>query len=77
MSNFLVFYSRKRQEEPRVERVDDSDEAVRRLLDAERKLAGDPLHGVVLLVAEDEADLRRTHSHYFSSVEELVRQAAG
>ena len=77
MSHFLVFYSRKRAEVPRVERIEDSAEAVQRLLEAERGIAGDPLHGVVLLVAEDEDDLRRTHSHYFSSVEELVRQAAG
>jgi hypothetical protein len=77
VSHFLVFYSRKNGEDPRVERIEDPAEAVQRLLEAESQFAGDPVHGVVMLVAKDEDDLRRTHSHYFSSVEELVRQAAG
>jgi hypothetical protein len=62
-------------EAARVERIEDPREAVRRLLEAERSIAGDPGHGVVMLVAKDEDDLRRTHAHYFSSFEELVRQA--
>jgi hypothetical protein len=44
-------------------------------VDAERALRGDDRHGVVLLVAEDEETLRRTHSHYFSSVDELLSKA--
>jgi hypothetical protein len=75
MSHFLVFYSREQSEEPRVERIEDSTEAVRRLLQAEHALAGDRSHRVVMLVADDEEDLRRTHAHYFESVEDLLRQA--
>lgn len=75
MSHFLVFYSREHSEDPRVERIEDAAEAVRRLLEAEHALAGDRAHGVVMLVADDEDDLRRTHAHYFASLEELLRQA--
>ena len=73
MINFLIFYTRGRDSEPVIERIDDHDEAVRRLFKAERELANDPARGVVMLVADDEADLRRTHAHYFFSLEELLR----
>ena len=73
MSHFVVFYSRGR-DKPIIERIEDHDEAVRRLLEAEHELADDPSRGVVMLVADDEEDLRRTHAHYFSSIEELLRQ---
>jgi hypothetical protein len=76
MSNFLVFYTRGQSTEPVVERIDDHDEAVQRLLEAERELAGNPARGVVMLVAEDEDDLRRTHAHYFLSIEELLSHPA-
>lgn len=75
MSHFLVFYSHEHSEDPRVERIEDAAEAVRRLLEAEHELAGDRSHRVVMLVADDEDDLRRTHAHYFESFEELLRQA--
>jgi hypothetical protein len=75
VSHFLVFYSRLGDEQARVERIEDPADGVLRLLEAERSLAEDPDHGVVMLVADDEDDLRRTHSHYFASVEDLVRQA--
>ena len=55
--------------------IEDAAEAVRRLLEAEHALAGDRSRGVVMLVADDEDDLRRTHAHYFASLEELLRQA--
>ena len=76
MSHFLVFYRRGASEESVVERIEDSDEAVRRLLEAERDLADDPSRGVVMLVADDEDDLRRTHAHYFSSIDDLLRPVA-
>lgn len=75
MSHFLVFYSREHSEDPRVERIEDASEAVRRLLEAEHALSGDRSNGVVMLVADDEDDLRRTHAHYFASFEELIRHA--
>jgi hypothetical protein len=74
MSYFLVFYDRARQGDPDVRRIEDADEAVTRLLEAERELAGDAERGVVMLVGDDVEDLRRTHAHYFAaSVEELLR----
>lgn len=76
MTNFLVFYSRT-SNEPRVETIADDTEAVQRLLEAERELANDPLQRVVLLVADDLDDLRRTHAHYFTSIDDLLRQPVG
>ena len=73
MSHFLVFYSRNAGDQPRVVLVDEA-EAVQQLLEAERRLADDPTHGVVMLVAENEDDLRRTHAHYFESIEDLLAQ---
>ena len=74
MSHFLVFYSRNPGDEPRVVLVENEADAVQQLLDAERLLAHDPTHGVVMLVAENEDDLRRTHAHYFESIEDLLAQ---
>ena len=74
MSHFLVFYSRNRNDDPRVVLVEDERDAVRQLLEAERRLADNPSQGVVMLVADNEADLRRTHSHYFESIEDLLSQ---
>ena len=74
MSHFLVFYSRQPSVETVVQEYADPEDAVRHLLYAERELGGDPSRGVVMLVADSEEDLRRTHSHYFASIEELLRQ---
>ena len=77
MSYFLVFYSRGVGDEARVKRLEDEGEAIHQLLEAERELAADPSHGVVMLVAESEDDLRQTHSHYFAaSVKDLLRDSA-
>ncbi len=63
MSYFLVIHHRR--DPARVERVEDPEEAQRRLFELERELRADPDRGVVLLVAEREEDLVHTHSHYF------------
>ena len=74
MSHFLIFYDRARQGEPEIEQIDDPARAVERLLHAERELADDPDRGVVMLVADELDDLRRTHAHYFAtSVEDLLK----
>lgn len=73
MSHFLVFYDRSRQGEPDVEQIDDPLRAIERLLVAEGELADDPNRGVVMLVADELDDLKRTHAHYFaSSIDDLL-----
>lgn len=75
MSHFLVIYDRKRRAEPQIERIEDAHEAQSRLFQIEDELRGDPDRGVVLLVAEREEHLRKTHGHYFKSVDELMEFA--
>jgi hypothetical protein len=72
MSHFLVIFDRQKHVEPLIERHEDPAAAVARLFEVEGELRGDQSRGVVLLVADDESDLRRTHSHYFKTVEELL-----
>jgi hypothetical protein len=73
MSHFVVIYSKIRPGEADVERIDDAQEAQRRLFEVEQELRADPDRGVVLLVAEREEDLHHTHGHYFKSLGELVQ----
>jgi len=73
MSLFLLTYSRGKHEEPTIERIEDPAEAVQRFAeagDAHRNGNGD--HGVVLLSADSEETLRRTHMHYFMSLDEML-----
>jgi hypothetical protein len=73
MSFFLLRFTRKGRE-PNIERFENSDEALERLFEEERRTFGTE-EGVVLLVADDEASLRETHAHYFESLGSL-RDAA-
>jgi len=77
MSHFLVTFDRKRRSAPEVERIEDAQEAQERLFAVERELrAGNPDRGVVLLVAEREEDLVKTHGQYFKTVDELTLAAS-
>jgi hypothetical protein len=72
VSYFLVIFDRRRQREASVERIEDEDLALARLFTLEDQLRGSANgQGVVLLVADDEEEIRRTHSHYFKSFDEL------
>ncbi|MBV8080465.1 MAG: hypothetical protein JO186_08835 [Actinobacteria bacterium] len=73
MSLFLLTFHRGEREEPILERFDDPDLAMKAFGAAERlhRERGDG-YGVVLLIAEDEEALRRTHTHYFEGVEEML-----
>ncbi len=77
MSYFLITYSRRGGEDPVLERFEDAAEAATKLLEAEARLRGDLVHGVVLLYADDEASLRRTHGSYFLDFDELLETARG
>jgi hypothetical protein len=75
MSHFLVIFDRTKPGDASVERIDGAHEAQLRLFQVEQELRDDPDRGVVLLVAEREEDLHRTHGHYFKSLEELTQLA--
>jgi hypothetical protein len=70
MSHFLLIFDR-RNRHADVEQLSDGD-IVGRLLKAEARLKEEPWLEVVLLTAADEDDLRRTHSRYFESIDELL-----
>ncbi len=74
MSLFLLTFSRRDGSQPAIERFEDPEEAMERFAERERELRGSEDKGVVLLVADDEDTLRRTHSHYFSNVDEILAQ---
>jgi hypothetical protein len=75
MSFSLLTFSRNSDEEPDLELFHDAGEAMDRFTERERELRhADGDRGVVLLIADDEETLRRTHTHYFvDSVAELAK----
>jgi hypothetical protein len=75
MSHFVVIFDRLRPGSPTVERFEDAEDARVRLFEIELEQAGDPEHGVVLLYAESEESLRRTHGSFFRDVDELLETA--
>lgn len=77
MSYFLLIFSKHTRERPVLERFEDGHEAAEKLLEAEARLRDDPDHGVVLLYAEDEDSLRKTHGSYFLDFDELLETARG
>ncbi len=73
MSLFLLTFRKGTREPPTLRRFEDPELAMGEFTAAERRhreLADDL--GVVLLIADDEDTLRRTHAHYFASVAELL-----
>ncbi|HWB21307.1 MAG TPA: hypothetical protein VG652_00290 [Gaiellaceae bacterium] len=73
MSFFLLTYTRGSHREPDIAEFQDPAAAMERFVAAERShREHDDGRGVVLLIAEDEETLRRTHSHYFESLEETL-----
>jgi len=74
MAFFLVTFSRRESAPPKIESYENPIEAMEKFIAAERHHRGaeDGL-GVVLLIADDEATLRRTHTHYFATTDELIR----
>lgn len=75
MSLFLLTFSRGEGHAPDLQRYEDPQAAMAEFVTRERELRGTN-RGVVLLIADDEATLRRTHSHYFEGVEELFAQTS-
>ncbi len=77
MSYFLLIFSKHTREQPVVERYEDGQQAAEKLLETEAQLRDDPEHDVVLLYAEDEDSLRKTHGSYFLDFDELLETARG
>jgi hypothetical protein len=74
MNLYLLIFDRTKGS-VEIREFSDPEEAVVNLLEAERRRAYAPELEVVLLNAVDEDDLRRTHSRYFESIEELLEPA--
>jgi hypothetical protein len=74
MNLYLLIFDRTKGS-VEIREFSDAEEAVVNLLEAERRRAYAPELEVVLLNAVDEDDLRRTHSRYFESIEELLEPA--
>lgn len=75
MSLFLLTFTRGAQVPPELERFEDATEAMERFAEREHELRGSN-RGVVLLIADSEETLRRTHSHYFSTLDELLAEVS-
>lgn len=75
MSLYLLIFDRTNPTSVEVEEFADPRKAVESLLTAERLRGKRPELEIVLLNATDEDDLRRTHSRYFESIEELLELA--
>jgi hypothetical protein len=76
MSHFLLIFDRKRRRDPKVICIADPRDAQRELFRFEEKLRDSADRGVVLLVAEREEDIRKTHGQYFKQVEGLEELVA-
>ncbi len=73
MSHFVIIFGR--SGDPAIERYEDAAEAQARLFEAERELHDDPDCGVVLLYADSEESLRRTHGRLFEDIDGLLATA--
>jgi hypothetical protein len=77
MKYFLLVYDQRNQRVLDVENYgEDGAAALARRFELDRQYAAEPAIEVVLLSAESEAALSRTHARYFKSVGELA-EAAG
>ena len=77
MSHFVVIFDRLHPGLPTVEQYEDAELAQARLFAVELELSDDPDHGVVLLYADSEESLKRTHASYFRNLDELLETARG
>jgi len=74
MSHFLLRYDRRRGVLESLERFTDPAEATSRRFEMELVYLAQPSIEVVVLSAASEDDLRRTHSRFFRSLQQLTDQ---
>jgi hypothetical protein len=72
MTLFLLTYYRDGSHETEMEQIADHDLALDLLRAAEERMRSHPELEVVLLTSASEDDIRRTHSRYFRSADELL-----
>jgi hypothetical protein len=74
VSLFLLVFDRQARKVD-VRELGEPDTALTSLFAAEAQLRDHPELEIVLLTAADEDDLRRTHSRYFETFDELLETA--
>jgi hypothetical protein len=72
VAHFLLVYNRAAGQLVRSTQYPSDSQALRARFDAEREFKGRPEIEVVVLTAESEEDLLRTHGRYFLGLGELV-----
>lgn len=74
---FLIQYNRREGQTRRIDIFEDAQRSIAEANRLEMELSGS-LNGdeVVILEADSEADLRRSHQRYFATLSELLRNAA-
>ena len=77
MSYFLIIFDRRGSVDPEVIRIEDEDDATTQLFALEDSLGLDGGRGVVMLGADSEDELRRTHGHYFKTDAQLLEARRG
>lgn len=75
MSYFLIIFDRRGALDPEVIRIEDERAATEKLFSIEDRLGLDGTRGVVMLGADSEDELRRTHGHYFKTGKQLLEPA--
>jgi hypothetical protein len=75
---FLIHYDRRAGRLKALQAFDDAERSIAETarLELELRAKGDSGHEIVLLEAQSEEGLRRTHRRYFSSASDLFRKAA-
>lgn len=76
MKHFLIVFDRRAGQILRLEEMTSAQEALRERFAVERKHRGETDLEVVVLGADSEAALRRTHARYFENLASLVRRVA-
>ena len=74
MKQFLLVFDQPAGQIIHMQEYEDGPEALRARFDAERLHRYDPSIEVVVLIADSEADLYRTHARYFEDVPQMVRR---
>ena len=74
VKHFLLVFDRPAGNLLRMQEYVDGREALRARFDAERSYRHDPSIEVVVLSAESEAVLHRTHARYFEDIPQMVRR---
>lgn len=73
MPNFLLVFNRRTGERSELQEFANAGDAIRARFELEQSHRGEPDVEVVVLTARSESEIRRTHSRYFETVDELTQ----